>query len=96
MCVLPVRQYGYAFQAFSWMFRAEDGANILTNDGTLLQDREVKREQTKVSLMAGEARLSLVLRFKAGGNNRPLLTSASGKFCVCTVPSPHLFRRAHF
>lgn len=25
-----------------------------------------------------------------------LLTSANGKFCVCTVPSLHLFRRAHF
>ena len=43
VCVyMPVRQYGYAFQAFSWMFRAEDGANILTNDGTLLRDRGVK------------------------------------------------------
>lgn len=52
LCVLPVRQYGYAFQAFSWMLRAEAGANILTKDGTLLQDRGAKREQTRVSLVA--------------------------------------------
>lgn len=45
MCVVPVRQYGYAFQAFSWMLRAEAGANILTNDGTLLQGKGVKRKQ---------------------------------------------------
>lgn len=45
VCVVPVRQYGYAFQAFSWILRAEAGANILTNDGTLLQGRGVKRKQ---------------------------------------------------
>lgn len=43
--VLPVRQYGYAFQAFSWMLRAEAGANILTNDGTLLQNNTVKKNK---------------------------------------------------
>lgn len=43
LCALPVRQYGYAFQAFSWMLRAEAGANIRTNDGTLLQDSEVNK-----------------------------------------------------
>lgn len=42
VCVLiPVRQYGYAFQAFSWMLRAEAGANILTKDGTLLKEESV-------------------------------------------------------
>ena len=50
VCVLPVRQYGYAFQAFSWMLRAEAGANILTNDGTLLHDGGARKEQTMVSL----------------------------------------------
>ena len=50
VCVLPVRQYGYAFQAFSWMLRAEAGANILTNDGTLLHGGGAWKEQTAVSL----------------------------------------------
>ena len=50
-CVLPVRQYGYAFQAFSWMLRAEAGANILTKDGTLLRTEEQREKQSLICLM---------------------------------------------
>lgn len=37
-----VRQYGYAFQAFSWKIKAPSGANIWMKLGTLLHDSETE------------------------------------------------------
>lgn len=91
------------------MLRAEAGANILTNDGTLLRNRWgsvlcLNANPSQYSPAVEYIRdwiCSLAFTFSSdlcllACQQLEPLTSADGRFCVCTVPSLRPSRRARF